>query len=403
MKIILIFSTLLFTQIAYTANIYKYTGDSIQQFNVEASARELNLAGGKIIDSIPQLGIFVTESAVHLNSRNFKDLGEMKTISLTPIEVTRDLHPWGLKAIHASEAWPFSTGAGVVVAVSDTGIDSDHPDLAESMWQNPGEIGTDSTGNDKRSNHIDDDNNGYVDDVFGWDFVKNRPSGKDHHYHGTHVSGTIAAQPSKKFSGVAPGAKIMDVSFIGAGGTGSEINGAKSIVYAADNGAKIINCSWGDKGKNQIIEDAILYAQHKSVLMVVAAGNSKLNTDRKPFYPASVDLDNVVSVGASTHSNNGKAGFSNYGATTVDIAAPGKQILSTAPTSSKKPRYRVLSGTSMASPHAAGVAALIWSVNPSYNWQQVKDQLMNTVQPSKSWKKKCITGGIIDAYAAVRK
>ncbi|MCB0349549.1 MAG: S8 family serine peptidase [Bdellovibrionales bacterium] len=404
MKYILAFSTLLFAQIGHATNVYKFTASYPENTQVAASTRELALSGAKIIDSIPQLGIYVTETAVTLNSRNFLDLGEVKTISLiTPNEDSRAKQPWGLTAIHANEAWTISTGAGVVVAVSDTGVDSNHPDLEKSMWRNPGEMGTDANGNDKTSNGIDDDNNGYVDDVFGWNFVKNKPSGKDNHYHGTHVSGTIAAQPTKKLSGVAPDAKIMDVSFLGGSGSGSEINGAKTIIYAADNGAKIINCSWGDAGKNQIIQDAILYAQQKGVLVVVAAGNSKLNTDRKPFFPSSIDLDNIVSVGATSGIKHTKASFSNYGATTVDVAAPGYKIYSTAPTSNKTPRYKTLSGTSMASPHVAGVAALLWSANPGFNWQQVKNRLLETTQPSKYWKKKNLTEGAIDAYAAVKK
>ena len=147
------------------------------------------------------------------------------------------------------------------------------------MWRNPGEVGTDKRGRKKSSNKIDDDGNGYIDDVYGWDFVNKKPGGVDHHYHGTHVSGTIAATATKSMAGIAPSAKIMDVSFLDSNGSGDDVNAAKTIVYAVDQGAKIINCSWGGGDKNAILEKAIAYARNHGVLIMAAAGNEGADND----------------------------------------------------------------------------------------------------------------------------
>ena len=371
---------LAFSQSALAARIY----EAKENFDLESLEGEV-----KIIDSIPQLDIIVTVDQV--DNRNLNDLGEMQTVGIIEPLAAPPKKLWGLRTIEAEQAWAFTQGEGVLVAVSDTGIDLDHPDLAQNIWSNPKEIA---------DNGIDDDGNGYVDDVHGWDFVKKKPALKDHHYHGTHVAGTIAASFQHKIPGVAPRAKLMNVPFLNSSGSGTEVDGAKTIIYAADNGAKIINCSWGGTGKSDVIEKAIEYAAQKGVLVVTAAGNDGMNTDRKTHFPSGANVDNIVSVGASTSSNS-RASFSNTGKVSVDLAAPGLNIYSAAPASKGRASYQSLSGTSMASPHVAGVAALIWSVRPKLTYKDVKTILMETAQPSKAWASRSVSGGILNAKGAV--
>ncbi len=375
----LISSLLVFSQNAFAAP-RAYRASTLSNFSETASQF-------KIIDQIPQLGILVSEQDLS-SQRGLQDLGEVGEIQLVQPYRGEYKKLWGLKAIEASTAWTLSQGEGVTVAVSDTGIDSAHSELRENLWTNLDEV---------EGNGIDDDNNGYIDDIHGWNFVTNRPSKRDNHYHGTHVAGTIAAREGVKISGVAPRAKLMDVAFISGSGSGSEVNAAKSIVYAVDNGAKLINCSWGGEGKDAVIQAAIDYAEKKGVLVVAAAGNYKKNIDRHFFSPASSTNENVISVAATSNKIGYKADYSNVGSVSVDLAAPGSNILSTAPNG----RYQSLSGTSMATPHVSGVIALILGQNPNLTSKQVKAKLLSSVVPMKNWKKNCVTGGVANARAAV--
>lgn len=365
------------------------------------SAKALNDL--EIVDTIPQLGIVVTRSntaSKRALASGLRSLGSVSEVRLIdPVKSSSETVPsglWGLKAIRLSKAWAVAKGEGVVVAVSDTGISAAHPDLYPQMWTNPGETGLDSKGKSKANNGVDDDGNGYVDDVYGWNFVKKSGGGVDNHFHGTHVAGTIAARVTKAMAGVAPRARVMDVSFLDSKGSGNDINGAKTIVYAVDQGAKIINCSWGGTKRNATLEKAIAYAESKGVLVVVAAGNDNQDTDRKPSYPNVYDFANIVSVGATSTEGGSRASFSNYGKTTVELAAPGDSIKSLKPNSG----YTSLSGTSMATPHVSGVAALVWSAHPNYSAAQVKKALMAT-RAASGWKGKSITEGQLDAELAV--
>lgn len=345
-----------------------------------------------ITDQIPQLGIIVGDSDA-LDAAGLIDYGPVKIIRLSPVTNTapppKDL--WGVKAIKAEQFWPIAQGQGVVVAVSDTGVDFRHPSLAPNAWVNPGEI---------PGNGIDDDNNGFIDDVHGWDFVRKKPAMMDNHYHGTHVAGTIAAIHDGKIVGVAPQAKIMSVPFLNAKGSGTDVDGAKTLVYAVNNGAKIVNCSWGGAGGSAVLEDAIKYMHSRGALMIAAAGNDSKNIESGTFAPAGLPDDNIVAI-ASSEKSGSKSSFSNYGKTKVDFAAPGSNILSAAPTSGKA-RYQYLSGTSMATPHVSGLAALILSARPYLNSMQLKDILMRSAAPSNSWKGKTVTGGIADASLAAQ-
>ncbi len=230
--------------------------------------------------------------------------------------------------IDAVEAWDITTGSNnVVIAVIDSGvainsnISVGHPELTDNIWTNPGETScTDS---------IDNDGNGYIDDCYGWDFVDNDNDPMDYAGHGTHVAGTIAAigNNNQGITGVMWDASIMPLRFLDATGSGNTADAVSAIIYASENGAHIINNSWGGGGFSQALEDAI---NASNTLIVCAAGNSGSNNDTNPFYPASYSSDNIISVAATDHNDN-LAYFSNYGASSVDIAAPGVNIYSTFP------------------------------------------------------------------------
>lgn len=271
--------------------------------------------------------------------------------------------------IDAEEAWNNEKGAfQIIVGVIDTGIDYNHEDLKQNMWRNPGEI---------PDNNADDDNNGYIDDYYGWDFFFDDNDPYDDNEHGTHVAGTIGAvgNNGKGVVGVNWNVSLMALKFLDDKGTGNTGDAIEAIIYASDMGANILNNSWGGGGFSQAMKDAIIYANNKGVLFVAAAGNDRKDTDKDPNYPSNYDVENVISVAASTDKDK-LAAFSNYGATTVDLAAPGESIYSTLPHS----RYGNLSGTSMATPHVAGAAALVWAYYfPESNWRNVKYRLFGSV------------------------
>jgi thermitase len=353
-----------------------------------------------VLDSIPELKIVLLDEQVLAPARA-NDIGQVKTIKLDPqsLDSSQDLPAgyWGLEALDLQAAWEFSKGEGVVVAVTDTGIAQSHPDLAANIWKNAGEVGVDSKGRNKATNRVDDDGNGFVDDVTGWDFDLKRPAKNDHHFHGSHVAGTIAAVAGPNIAGVAPKAKLMNVPFINKRGSGSDLDGAKAIVYAANNGAQIINCSWSGEGKSRPIEIAIAYAETKGVLLSVAAGNKTANIDSIFYMPASYDSESLVTVGAITNKSGTRAPFSNVGKVSVDLAAPGVGIRSC----DTGRAYRVLSGTSMAAPHLSGVLALVWSLHPEYTAAQVKAAVLGSVVPSEVWAKTSVSGGLLNARNAV--
>jgi len=226
--------------------------------------------------------------------------------------------------IDAPEAWDITTGStNVIIAVIDTGVAYNHPDQNENIWVNTAEIA---------GNGIDDDGNGYIDDIYGWDFIDNDGYPEDYEGHGTHVSGTIAAKGNDGIGmvGVMWSAKIMPIRFLGVSGAGDIGNAVEAITYAVNNGARIINASWGSGGYSLTLYYAIDDAGSKDVLFVAAAGNEGKDSDSFPFYPASFNLPNIISV-AATDDDDNLAYFSNYGATSVDLAAPGVDIHSSIP------------------------------------------------------------------------
>ncbi|MFK7821512.1 MAG: S8 family serine peptidase [Planctomycetaceae bacterium] len=270
--------------------------------------------------------------------------------------------------IDAVEAWDIRTDASsVVVAVIDTGIDYTHPDLVDNMWVNAGEIAGDG---------VDNDGNGYVDDIYGYDFINNDADPMDDHYHGTHVAGTIGAQGDNGVgvTGVAWDVQLMALKFLGANGSGSSSGAIAAINYAANNGADIANNSWGGGGFNTSLQNAINNFVDNGGIFTAAAGNHGGNNDEGGFYPA--NYNNVISVAASTR-NDTKAGFSGYGVNTVDIAAPGASILSTTPNNN----YRYLSGTSMATPIVSGAFAILAAEFPEDTNQELIDRMMEAADP----------------------
>jgi subtilisin family serine protease len=273
---------------------------------------------------------------------------------------------WGIDKISAPDAWNKSTGSkNVTVAIIDTGVDYNHPDLSANMWKNSGEI---------PANGIDDDGNGVVDDVFGFNAINTSGDPMDDHGHGTHVAGTVGAVGNNGLgvAGVAWNVKLMAVKFLGASGGGTTFQATAAINYAVEMGADIINASWGASSSSSILADAVKDAVDAGVLFVAAAGNSGLNTDQKAHYPSGYDYPGVIAVGASD-SSDGLASFSNYGSNTVDIAAPGVGIISTFTGG----RYASLSGTSMASPQVAGAAAVIKAFDGGLTHLEIKSRILN--------------------------
>jgi subtilisin family serine protease len=293
---------------------------------------------------------------------------------------------YGLTKIQAPAAWDVTQGdTTVVIGIVDTGIELAHPDLAANIWHNPGEMGLDGSSNDKRTNGIDDDANGYIDDWRGWDFggadynnvvPDNNPvPTASNNAHGSHVGG-IASAATNNNLGVAgtgfrcrllPVKTSADNDFRGPGGTAYIIAGIQGIAYAGHMGADVMNCSWGGSGGSQFEQDIINYATQQGTLVVAAAGNSGANMLHFPSSYA-----NVISV-ASTNSSDVRSSFSNYGVT-VDVCAPGSGILSTVFQST----YATWDGTSMSSPFVAGTAALVKSVYPSYTALQVGEKVRVT-------------------------
>jgi subtilisin family serine protease len=292
--------------------------------------------------------------------------------------------------IDALEAWDVTTGSSdVIVAVIDTGIDYTHLDLAGNMWTNSGEIA---------GNGIDDDGNGYVDDIYGYDFFNDDGDPYDDHSHGTHVAGTIAAIGDNDVGviGVAPNVKLMALKFLSGGGYGYISDAITALDYAVSMGAQISNNSWGGGGFSSAMNISLQNARNAGHIFVAAAGNSSLNNDNDPHYPSNYDLDNVISVAATDHNDN-LAWFSSNGANTVDLAAPGVSIYSTTPGNT----YSTYSGTSMATPHVTGVVALVMSQHPDWTYDQIINQVLATTDYLGNLNGVVATGGRLNAASAV--
>ncbi|TAD86200.1 MAG: hypothetical protein EA000_08305, partial [Oscillatoriales cyanobacterium] len=340
------------------------------------------------------------------NNFNFSQLFNNVSILDTPSD-PRLNELWGLNNtaqtggrfdadIDAPEAWDIQKGSkNVVVAVVDTGVDYNHQDLAANIWRNTGEIAGDG---------IDNDGNGYKDDVRGYNFINNNNNPTDIDSHGTHVAGTIGAVGNNNIGvvGVSQNVSIMPLMVFQRypdGKLGAPTDAlVKAINYATQKGAKVINASYGGSSFSQAQKDAIADANKKGVLFVAAAGNDAKNNDTVAHYPSNYDLPNIIAVAATTDSDL-VAFFSNYGNNSVDLGAPGQSILSTIPGN----QYGFKSGTSMAAPHVAGAAALLLAQNPSLSVTQLKNILMRTTDPLLPLIGFTVSGGRLNIRRALNR
>lgn len=303
--------------------------------------------------------------------------------------------------IDAVEAWDITTGSNeVIIGVIDTGVDYTHPDLAANMWVNPGEIAGDG---------IDNDGNGVVDDVHGFSAYNDNGDPMDGQGHGTHVAGTIGAKGNNALGvvGVNWDVSIIGCQFLSPSGTGSTADAIECIDYMTNlkvnHGVdiKATNNSWGGGGFSQALVDSIDAAGDAGILFIAAAGNDGDDTDVTPHYPSSYESDVIMSI-ASTDRNDDlsifSVGASSYGLESVDMGAPGSAILSTTPGNT----YSTYSGTSMATPHVAGAAALVWSINPELSPLEMKELLMNSGDAIASLDGKTVSGNRLNVERAIQ-
>ncbi len=370
-------------QVSAVIDNFSFIGAEVWQINGMDS-----LTAAAVYKNDPRLEYiepdYLVSAAALPNDSSFSKLWGMHNTGQTGGKTDAD--------IDAPEAWDLATGGNTIIAVIDTGVDYTHPDLKENMWVNTKEI----AGNGK-----DDDRNGYVDDVYGYNFVSNTGDPKDDQSHGTHCAGTIAGRGNNGngVAGVNWQAKIMALKFLSATGGGSMSGAIAALQYAVKMGAKLSSNSWGCTNCfSQALSDAIKVAGNSGHLFVAAAGNhGKDNDGSQISYPSSYDLDNIVAVAASDHTDN-LASFSGYGLKSVDLAAPGVDIYSTLPGN----KYGSYSGTSMATPHVSGVAGLLWSAKSSLTFKEIKQCLLSGVDKIPAFSSIMVSGGRLNVYNALK-
>jgi len=304
--------------------------------------------------------------------------------------------------VGAVPAWQITTGStNVIVAIIDTGIRYTHVDLRDQMWVNEGETGVDAFGRDKRSNGVDDDGNGVVDDVYGLNAITGSGNPFDDQGHGTHTAGTIGAAANNGYAhvGVSWKVRLMGCKFLSSSGGGFDADAIDCLNYAVQMGAKISNNSWGGAPFNSALFDAIQQAGARGHLFIAAAGNDGLNNDIFPHYPANYPSDNLISV-AAVDRKGLLATFSDFGKNTVHIAAPGVDIFSTFATSDLA--YASESGTSMACPHVAGVAALVAAAHPDAGYSEIRERILSGAVKIPAAAGTTSSGGLVNAYNAIQ-
>lgn len=294
----------------------------------------------------------------------------------------------GTGIVVAQTAWNTRTSCAKV-AVLDTGMQYTHPDLKDNVWHNKHEVD---------DNGKDDDKNGYVDDYYGLNAIAGKGNAEDKDGHGTHVSGIIGARGNNGVgvSGLCWEATVMPVKFMNSQGQGSTSDAVAGMEYAIKMGAKIINNSWGGTSKSKSLENEIDYAEDKGVLLVVAAGNNSQDIDKDPFYPADYTNGNILSIAAIT-STGSLASFSDFGSKNVDLGAPGNNVVSTYPTST----YKVLSGTSMATPYVTAAAAMLFKQNSKLTYSKLRSLIKDHVAPNGALAGKTVTGGQLNIAASL--
>lgn len=308
---------------------------------------------------------------------------------------------WGLKKSDAARAWSVTKGSrSIVVAVIDTGCDINHEDIKKNLWINPGESGKDKNGKDKSNNGIDDDGNGFVDDIHGWNFVSSNSNLADNHGHGTHIACTMGAEGGNGvgISGIAPEVSLMILKYFDPKVPNADNlkNTVSAIKYAVKMGANIINYSGGGNEYSQEEKDAVTEAEKKGILFVAAAGNERSNSDQHHYYPADYKLKNIISVTAIDPINE-VLPSSNYGIETVDIAAPGQNILSCIPGN----QYALMTGTSQATAFVSGAAALVMAHKKSYAAEEVKKYILATGDALNSLSNKTKTSRKLNLFKAL--
>ena len=347
-----------------------------------ASNPATNTQNNVFVLTLGETGVYAVENALAiLNENPYVEIAEpdyLREFAVTPNDPMFKSQ-YALAKINASAAWDVTTGdRNVVVGVVDSGIDGTHPDLAANLWVNP------NAGK-----------NGYVNDIHGYNFTgKIGGIPTDKNGHGTHVSGIIGAKGNNG-AGISGVNWNVSLAWLGVDAGGNYVSDSaviEAINYANNHGITILNGSWGGSAYSEALKDAI---SNYNGLFVAAVGNNSSNNDVNPFYPSSFDLPNIIAV-ASTDSADKLASTSNYGAKSVHIAAPGDEILSTYPNG----KYKNMSGTSMASPHVAGVAALIKAAYPKYSTEHVRDKLIRTARSASTLTSYGF--GIVDANAALK-
>jgi thermitase len=293
--------------------------------------------------------------------------------------------------VNVVKAWELTKGSkDIVIAVIDSGINYNHPDLKDNVWVNEKEL------NGKPG--VDDDGNGYIDDIHGYDFANNDGDPLDDNGHGTHVSGIIAATHNEiGVRGVVPNAKIMALKFLTAKGPGDTANALKGIDFAINNGAKVINNSWGGGDYSQAMYDAFKKAAQKNIVIVVAAGNTNNDNDAKPMYPANYNVPGLISVGSFSMVDV-KSSFSSYGKKSVHVFAPGNYIIST----DVDQPYKWRSGTSMAAPFVSGAVGLLLSKESSLEVEDIKRRVIETSVKNSNYSQYGI-GGRLNIYDLLTK
>ncbi len=303
---------------------------------------------------------------------------------------------WGMQRMSMPAAWDYTTGSSqVVVAVIDTGVNYNHPDLAANIWRNSREIA---------GNGIDDDANGVVDDIYGYNAINNSGNPMDDNGHGSHCAGTIGGVGNNGTGvvGVSWNVKMIPVKFLSSSGSGSLAHAVTALQYVRrlkERGEPIVltSNSWGGGGYYNVLYDEISASRNAGLLFVAAAGNSGMNSDASPQYPAAYNLDNIVSV-AAIDSNGALASFSNYGATTVDLGAPGVGISSTWINN----QYNSISGTSMAAPHVSGALALFKAYSNALTISQLKSTLLSNTSYNGALVGRTLTGGELNVLRGLQ-
>jgi len=370
---------------------------SARKVNTMAASPAIQVVEPNYIVSIPRPPVEQGDgAAVARTARHGHGEKSAATAAASPND-PRFSELWGMQNIRGPLAWETNHDSTVVVAVIDTGVDYTHEDLKANMWKNPGE-----SGGGKETNGKDDDNNGIKDDVFGVKFVGGTGTGdpKDDNEHGSHCAGTIGAAGNNSIgvAGVNWKVQIMALKFLDANGSGATNDAIRCIDYAIAQknkgvNIKVLSNSWGGGGNSQALQDAITRAEQAGLLFVAAAGNESQNNDLVPNFPSNYPNANLIAVAAIDIAEQ-KPGFSNFGATMVDLGAPGVGILSSVPGN----KYDTFSGTSMATPHVAGAAALVLA-HPDHKSKsavEIKNLLMQKARPIASLSGKCVTGGTLD-------